>query len=91
MSSLPRIFDPGITAQPCRSDCRAHRHAPDLVDLRTQQYGEQGEAVPAGWTAQKTPWAATPAAGRDVLWFLCDGCEDVVNEYELEQHVCVVP
>ena len=89
MSSLPRIFDQEVTAQPCRSDCRQHLHAPDLVNLKTQQYGEQGEAVPAGWTAQQAPWAAT-AADREELWFLCNACEDVVSERELETHVCRV-
>lgn len=73
------IFDPEITAKPCRAGCMAHVHADDL---RSQVDAPEPEhVIPPGWTAQ------TVARPGQTL-YVCNGCEDEVWEADVPTHVC---
>ena len=84
MSSAPHIFDQEVVARPCRSGCVAHAHVAHLPSYAENHYGEPGDNVPQGWTAQTKPWGA----GSDELWFMCNVCEALVAESKVPTHVC---
>lgn len=87
MISSPHIFDQEVVARPCRVGCVAHVHAADLVPPDPGN-NELGGGRPSGWTVQGTkPFHAT-AAERDLMWFVCNDCEALVSELEVEAHRC---
>lgn len=79
MSTLRRIFDPAVVAQPCRAGCRLHVHGEALPSQGDYRPAE--DVVPFGWTSQSV------YRGNEQL-FMCNGCNDEVWESEVATHVC---
>lgn len=82
--SSPHIFDQEVVARPCRSGCRLHVHAQDLPSAIDRGNNDLGGGRPSGWTAQ----GYTRPEAADGLWFRCNGCDDLVSEYEVGEHRC---
>jgi hypothetical protein len=83
--SSPHLFDQAITAQPCKVGCVKHVHAQHLPSAYVgADQLEVGADKPRGWTVQGGP---APAA-EDLLWFLCNACEELVSELDVEGHRC---
>lgn len=85
--SSPHIFDQEVVARPCRSGCEAHAHTAHLPTYAENRYGEPGDNVPTGWTAQHAPWGRPP----DEVWFVCNSCSSIVAESAIPDHVCDDP
>lgn len=81
--SSPHIFDQEVVARPCRSGCVVHAHVSHLPSQFDAQYGEPGENIEAGWTAQTR-------SGDTLTWYSCNVCADIVSELDVENHVCRV-
>lgn len=83
--SSPGIFDPAITAQPCRAGCRRHVHLDSLPSSFDDRRNDLGGGTPPGWTTQPRPWNAPD---DELMWFMCNSCEELVREDEVEGHRC---
>lgn len=78
--SSPGIFDQNVVARPCRAGCRAHVHVQELVE--DPGNNDLGGGRPSGWTAQGF------APEDNLMWFVCNVCEAMVSELEVEEHRC---
>lgn len=86
MSSFPHIFDQAITAQPCKAGCVKHVHAAHLPSGNSGPDAlEIGGGTPKGWTVQGV---APPLERDDLMWFMCNNCDALVSELEVEGHRC---
>jgi hypothetical protein len=54
--------------------------SPPVVEDYEPETGNGGPEIPDGGTAQNN--------FRELLWYKCRSCEEIVSERELESHIC---